>query len=262
MLYDPAQHRDDSFLYALNPGVAMPCFAAWSLWCLGLPAQAVDRIEEAIALARELQEPQGLAHAFFFASVLYHLRRDLRMSQQCAEAVINITLEHGLVLYQAMATIMQGSSLSEEGRESEGIDRLREGLAGLDTTGTRLVRPHFLGLLATALSKVEQNDEALRLLDEAITMVNSNDERYFEAELYRLKGELLFKQSPDNRANAEQCFKHSLDIAESQKAKSWQLRTAMSLARLNRDQNKLREIYESFTEGFDTEDLREAKAAL
>ena len=261
-LYDPAQHRDDSFLYALNPGVAMPCFAAWSLWCLGLPAQAVDRIQEAIALARELREPQGLAHAFFFASVLYHLRRDLRMTRECAEALSNITLEHGLALYQAMATIMQGSAFSEQGQASKGIHLIREGVAALDATGTALVRPHFLGLLATALSKVEQNDEALRLLDEAITMVTNNDERYFEAELYRLKGELLFKQSPDNRPNAEQCFKRSLEIAEAQKAKSWLLRTAMSLARLGRDESKLREVYESFTEGFDTEDLREAKSLL
>src|SRR5215213_1381152 len=93
-----------------------------------------------------------------------------------------------------------------------------------------------------------------------ITMMTNNDERYFEAELYRLKGELLFKQSPDNRPNAEQCFKRSLEIAEAQKAKSWLLRTAMSLARLGRDESKLREVYESFTEGFDTEDLREAKS--
>jgi DNA-binding winged helix-turn-helix (wHTH) protein/predicted ATPase len=258
-LYDPAQHRDDSFLYALNPGVAMPCFAAWSLWCLGRPDQALDRIQEAISLARELREPQGLAHAFFFASVLYHLRRDLRMTQECAEAVINITLEHGLVLYQAMATIIQGWTLSEQGRVNEGIDRMREGMAALDATGTALVRPHFLALLANSLSKVQQDEEALRLLDEAITMVANNDERYFEAELYRLKGELLFAQNP---TTAEPCFQRSLEIAESQKAKSWQLRTAMSLARRYQRHDKLREVYNSFTEGFDTEDLREANALL
>jgi predicted ATPase len=258
-LYDPAQHRDDSFLYALNPGVAMPCFAAWSLWCLGRPDQALDRIQEAISLARELREPQGLAHAFFFASVLYHLRRDLRMTQECAEAVINITLEHGLVLYQAMATIIQGWTLSEQGRVNEGIDRMREGMAALDATGTALVRPHFLALLANSLSKVQQDEEALRLLDEAITMVANNDERYFEAELYRLKGELLFAQNP---TTAEPCFQRSLEIAESQKAKSWQLRTAMSLAHRYQRHDKLREVYNSFTEGFDTEDLREANALL
>ena len=259
-LYDPAQHRDDSFLYALNPGVAMPCFAAWAFWLLGLPDQALTRIEEAVALADELREPQGLAHAFFFATVLHHLRRDLRMTEHYAEAVVDISREHGLVLYQAMATLMQGSTLSERGREREGIERMREGLAALDETGTALVRPHFLALLATALSKVQQTEEAHRRLDEAVTMVTNNGERYFEAELYRLKGELLFTEGTP--ANAEQCFKRSMEIAESQKARSWQLRTAMSLARLYGKPGKLREVYGSFTEGFDTADLREATALL
>ncbi len=258
-LYDPALHRDDSFLYALNPGVAMPCFAAWALWFVGRPDQALDRMKEAVALARELREPQGLAHAYFFATVLYHLRRDHQMTQQYAEAVVDISREHGLVLYQAMATLMQGWILSEHGREHEGIDLMREGLAALDATGTALVRPHFLALLATALSRVEHNEEALQLLDEAITMVSNNGERYFEAELYRLKGELLFKHAPDN---ALPCFKRSMEIAESQKARSWQLRTAMSLARLYGQQGNLQEVYESFTEGFDTDDLREAKTLL
>ncbi|HEY6660468.1 MAG TPA: hypothetical protein VI031_04985, partial [Pyrinomonadaceae bacterium] len=258
-LYDPALHRDDSFLYALNPGVAMPCFAAWALWFVGRPDQALDRMKEAVALARELREPQGLAHAYFFATVLYHLRRDHQMTQQYAEAVVDISREHGLVLYQAMATLMQGWILSEHGREHEGIDLMREGLAALDATGTALVRSHFLALLATALSMVEHNEEALQLLDEAITMVSNNGERYFEAELYRLKGELLFKHAPDN---ALPCFKRSMEIAESQKARSWQLRTAMSLARLYGQQGNLQEVYESFTEGFDTDDLREAKTLL
>ena len=90
-------------------------------------------------------------------------------------------------------------------------------------------------------------------------MVSNNDERYFEAELYRLKGELLFKHKPDN---AEACFKKSMEIAEAQKAKSWQLRAAMSLARLYGRQNKLQKVYDSFTEGFDTYDLREAHTLL
>ncbi|HKG80351.1 MAG TPA: hypothetical protein VKA78_13045, partial [Pyrinomonadaceae bacterium] len=261
-LYDPAQHRDDSVLYALNPAVAMPCFAARALWFLGLPDQALTRMEEAVARGRELREPHGLAHAFFFATGLYNFRRDHRMTQHYAEAVIDISRKHGLVLYQAMATVMQGWALTEQAREREGIDLMREGLAALDATGTALVRPNFMALLATALSKVQQDEEALRLLDEAITMISGNDERDFEAEIYRLKGELLLKHATDNRANAEHCFKRSMEIAERQKAKSWQLRTAMSLARNFGQHSKLREVYDSFTEGFDTEDLREAKAML
>ena len=258
-LYDPAQHRDDSFLYALNPGVAMPCFAAWTLWFLGQPDQALVRIEEALSLARELYEPQGLAHAYFFASALYQLRRDHLMAQHYAQAATDISREHGLVLYEAMAMIMQGWTLNEQGRDQESLEQFQEGLTALDATGTSLLRPHFLGLMAQAFSKVNQNENAILLLEEAMTMVSNKGEGYFEAELYRLKGEVLFKQ---HQAAAEECFKQSMAIAESQNAKSLQLRTAMSLARLYNQKTVLSQVYESFTEGFDTDDLREAKALL
>jgi DNA-binding winged helix-turn-helix (wHTH) protein/predicted ATPase len=227
-LYDPVLHRDDSFLYALNPGVAMPCFAAWALWFLGRTDEAVSRMDEAVALAVELAEPHGLAHAQLFASVLHQFRRDHRTAQRYAEAVSEISHAHGLVLYGAMANVMKGWTLSEQGREEEGIKRMRDGLAALELTATALVRPHFLGLLAEALAKLDQLDEAWTLLEEATTIVSNNGERYYEAELYRLKGELLLKQN--KRAEAEQCFKRSLEIAESQKAKSLQIRTEMSLA--------------------------------
>jgi predicted ATPase len=247
----------------------MPCFAAWSLWFSGRPDQSLERIEEALTLARELSEPTGLAHAALFASVLYQLRRDFLMAQYYAEAAIDISREHGLALYGAMATIMQGWAESKQGGAHEAIDQIRESLAVLDATGTFLVRPHFLALLAEVFAKVGQTDEALSLLDEAMVMVNSKGERYYEAELYRLKGELLLKQTADNQAKTEDYFRQSLVIAESQKAKSWQLRTALSWARLYRSQGKLREardllapIYESFTEGFETDDLRDASVML
>lgn len=230
-LYDPAQHRDDSFLYALNPGVAMPCFAAWALWFLGRTDEAVKRMDEAVALALELSEPHGLAHAKLFASILYQLNGDQRMVEQYAEAVAEVSQSHGLVLYGAMADVMKGWTLSEQGRQQEGIDRMRDGLAALEATATAVVRPHFLALLAEALSKVERIDEASALLDEATTIVDNNGERYYEAELYRLKGELLLKK--DKRADAEACFERSLEIAKSQKAKSLLIRTEMSRLRVS-----------------------------
>jgi DNA-binding winged helix-turn-helix (wHTH) protein/predicted ATPase len=268
-IYDPIQHRDDSVFYALNPGVAMPCFAAWALWYMGFPDQSLERIEEALTRARELSEPHGLAHAALFASVLYQLRRDALMAQYYAEAVIDISREHGLALYGAMAMIVQAWSLSKYRDTREAVDQIREGLAALAATGTFLVRPHFLALLVEALSKLNEIDEALLLLNEAMELVNSKGERYYQAELYRVKGELLLKQAPDNQANAEDCFRRSLQIAESQKAKAWQLRTALSLARLYRSQGKVVEarnllapIYDSFTEGFETDDLRDAGVLL
>ena len=229
-LYEPEAHRDDSFLYALNPGVAMPCFGAWALWILGRSDQAVERIEDALTLARDLAEPQGLAHAFFFAAGLYHFLNDRVTAQQYAEAAIDVSAEHGLVMYQAMAGAMHGWTLSEQGRDEEAIREIREAIAALDATSTSLVRPMFLGLLAQALSKANQTQEALRVLNEAIAMVLNKGERYYEAELYRLKGELLLES---NQTEAERCFKTSLEIAVSQKAKAWQLRTEASLARIN-----------------------------
>jgi len=216
-------------------------------------------MEEALKLARDLSDPQGLAHAALFASVLYQLRRDRLMAQYYAEAVIDISREHGLILYGAMAMIMQGWTLSERGGDLEAIDQMREALGALDTTGTYLVRPHFMALLAEVLSKANETKAAMTLLDEAIALVDSKGERYYEAELYRLKGELLLSQSA---TNAEECFKRSMAIAESQQATSWQLRTAMSLARLYQSPSILIPIYESFTEGFDTQDLRDASKLL
>jgi DNA-binding winged helix-turn-helix (wHTH) protein/tetratricopeptide (TPR) repeat protein len=234
-LYDPAQHRDDSFLYALNPGVAMPCFAAWSLWFLGRTDEAVLRMDEAVSRALELSEPQGLAHAQLFASVLHQIRRDCGLAQHYAEAVSEISAAHGLVLYGAMADVMKGWTLSEQGHVQEGIEQMRAGLTALEATATALVRPHFLSLLAEGLSKLDRLDEAWALLEEATTMVSHNGERYYEAELYRLKGELLLKKA--KRAEAEQCFKRSLEIAQSQKAKSLEIRTLQSCDKLQQTES-------------------------
>ena len=229
-LYDPSQHRDDSFLYALNPGVAMPCFAAWALWFLGRTDEAVVRMDEAVALASELSEPQGVAHAQLFACILHQLRDDRELTQQYAEAVVEVSHAHGLVLYGAMADVMKGWTLSESGCEQQGIDQMRAGLAALEATGTALVRPYFLALLAETLLNLERIDEASELLEEATAMVSSNGERYYEAELYRLKGELLLKQG--EKANAQECLKRSLAIAQSQKAKSLEIRTRQSYGKL------------------------------
>jgi predicted ATPase len=288
LLYDPKRHLNDGFLYALNPGVAMPCFAAWALWFLGQPDQAVDRIQEALTLARELSEPLSLAHALLFAAILHQLRREERMAQEHAEAALTVSSEHGLVMYQAMATIMQGWVLLQQGRPEEAIEQMRQGLAALQATGTELVRPHFLGLLAEALHKARRVEEGLRTLEEALAVAQRNGEGYYEAELYRLKGDLSLMQStgrdlsraatggqavvevaPPALAHAVGCFNQSIKIARRQKAKSWELRAVTSLARLYQSQNKqeearglLTQIYDRFTEGFDTVDLREAKALL
>jgi len=286
--YDPKHYLDDAFLYVQNPGVAMRCFAAWSLWFLGQPQQALERIQEALRLARELSEPHGLAQALFFAAILHQLRREERKAQENAEAAIAVSREHGLALYQAMSTATRGWALILQERQEEGIQQMGEGLAAHRLTGAEVILPHFLAVLVEAFAKTRQVDEGLRVLEEALAVVHRNGERYYLAELYRIKGDLILLQATDRGlsraarsgvpvlearrsevAEAEACFHQSIKIARQQKAKSWELRAAMSLARLYQNQNKraeahglLEPIYNKFTEGFDTADLREAKALL
>jgi predicted ATPase len=170
LLYNPDRHRDDAFRYAQNPGVAMRCFASWALWFLGQPDRALELIENALTLARELSEPYGLAHALFFKAILHQLSREERQSQDLAEQAIAVSSEHGLVLYQAMATITRGWAMIEQGREQEAIgqmcneeviEQMRQGLAAHRATGAGVLCPHFLGLLAEALGKNSQADEVI-----------------------------------------------------------------------------------------------------
>jgi predicted ATPase len=280
LLYDPVLHRDDSFRYSQNSGVAAQCHAAWILWFLGEPDQASKRISEALELARELSEPHGLAHALYFASILHQLRREELLAQECAEAVIAISGEHGLALYQAIATVIKGWAQVDQGQPQAAIGQIRQGLVAHQATGMELLRTHFLGLLAEALGKAGEAGEGLRVLEEAIAMGDRNGERYYHAELYRLKGELLLMQSARRPlsqtsmrakagAHAELSFYQSIRIAKQQNAKSLELRASVSLARFHQNLGKhedvrglLAQAYGKFTEGFDTMDLREARALL
>jgi predicted ATPase len=180
-------------------------------------------------------------------------------------------------MYQAMATIMAGWSLIDEGQPEQAIEQIKAGLVALNSTGTELVRPHFLALLADALGTASLSEEGLTVLDEAVELVHRTQEAYYLAELHRLKGELLLIQSSNREvdenatavARAKECFHDAIRIGRQQKAKSWELRASMSLARLYQQLDKreearalLLQIYDTFHEGFETADLREAKALL
>jgi predicted ATPase len=259
----------------------MQCFAAWALWFLGQPDQALARIQEALTLARELTEPHGLAHAHLFVTILHQFRREERMAQVHAEACLVVAREHGLVMYQAMATVMRGWALIPQGRHEVAIEQMRQGREALEATGTELLRPHFSGLLAEALAKAGQTEAGLRTLEGALAGAQATGEGAYEAELYRLKGEVLLSSAAGSvnavtsaadaavEAQAKACFDHAIRIAREQKAKSWELRASMSIARLYQTQGKhkeartlLKQIYGKFTEGFATTDLREAKVLL
>jgi DNA-binding winged helix-turn-helix (wHTH) protein/predicted ATPase len=265
-LYDPAQHREDAFLYTMNLGVVMRSFGAFALWFLGKPDQALQRTQESLSLAREISEPHTLCRSFLFAAMLHHLRRDSRSAQQCAEAAIAVSGEHNLVMYHGYATITRAWAMIDQGFEETSIENMREGLAARQATGTELMRPHLLAQIAEVLGKTHQSQEGLRVLEDALAITDRTGERYYEAELYRLKGELLLIEGTNQ---VEQCFRQSIEIARRQEAKSLEVRASTSMARLYRDQgrreqarNLLSAIYGTFTEGFDSADLREAKALL
>jgi predicted ATPase len=276
-IYDPQQHRSHAFRYGQDPGVASRAYAALNLWWLGYPDQALQQSHEALILAQELSHPFSLAYALIFAAVLHQFRQEWQLTYERAEAVRALAGEQGFTALVAFAAIPRGWALVERytatgvGREhvDVGITQMQQGLAAFRATGAETLRPYFLALLTEASAKVGQHKEGLALLAEALAVANDTGERRWEAELYRLQGELLLAHAVEHDTEAETCFRQALDIARRQQAKSLELRVAMSLSRLWQRQGKreaacalLAPIYGWFTEGFDTADLQEAQALL
>jgi predicted ATPase len=276
-LYRPQQDYSHAFLAGQEPGVVTLSHATFALWSLGYPDQALERSHEALALAQGLSHPFSLAFALDFAAVLHQFRREAHAAQRRAEAAITLCSEQGFPYWLAIGTILQGWALTEQGQREEGMAQMRLGLNAWLATGAELRRPYFLTLLAEAYGKVGQLEEGLTLLAEALAQVEKTGECYYEAELYRLKGTLTLQSkgtdlrslTPDPQGEAEACFHKAIEIARKQQAKSLELRASTSLARLWQQQGKkieahklLLEVYNWFTEGFDTKDLQEAKALL
>jgi predicted ATPase len=268
-LYEPQQHHTSAFLYGQDAGVVCHSRAAWTLWYLGYADQALARSQEAATLAQQSIHPFSLGYALTTTAILHQFRREPRAAQECAEATMSLAKEQGFPQWMASGAILHGWALAHQGQAQEGIEQLHQGLTALRATGAALARPHLLALLAEAHGIMGQPEAGLTVLAEALIHVDTTGERWYESECYRLKGALLLQQSSDNQTESEDCFHHALDIARSQQAKSFELRTATSLARLWQQQGKRQEahdllvsVYHWFTEGFDTLDLKDGKALL
>jgi TOMM system kinase/cyclase fusion protein len=273
-LYDPQQHSSLAFLFGQDPGVAGRSFAALTLWLLGYPEQAVEKLSAALVLAQELSHPFSQAFTRFFAAWLSQFRREGQEVHEQTEALLTLSREQGFPQWLAMGPILQGWALAKRGQGAEGIAQMHQGLAAYRATETELERPYYLALLAEAYGTVEQFEEGLSVLAEALAVVDKTGERSYEAELYQLKGILTLQSKVQGlkskvEEEAEECFQKAIEIARRQQAKSWELRAVVSLSRLWQQQGKkakaqqvLAEIYNWFTEGFDTKDLQEAKALL
>lgn len=204
-----------------------------------------------------------------YAAWLHQLRREPQALQTQAEAAIALCTKQGIMLYLVVAAVLRGWLLAEQDQAEEGIAQISQSLAAFQSAGAYIFRPYFLILLAEAYENNSQIEEGLKALDEALAMIDKGGERLYEAEVYRLKGELLMQTETNKEDEAEIRFKQALELARQQQAKSLELRAAVSLGRLWRAQGKheethqmLAEIYNWFSEGFDTVDLREAKALL
>jgi predicted ATPase len=268
-LYEPQQHRAHAFLYRQDSGVVCHILSACTLWLLGYPDQGLARIDEALTLAQQIAHPYSLGFVLSRAAIFHQLRLEVRLTQEHAKATIVLTKEQGFPYWMAVGSLLSGWALAHQGQAQEGIELLQQGLRAHRATGAELARPYFLALLAEAYGTMEQPEAGLAALAEALALVDTTGERWYEPELYRLKGELLLQQNSDNYAEAETCFHKALDIARNQQAKSFELRAATSLARLWQRQGKRQEAYDLlapvfrwFTEGFDTADLKDAKALL
>ncbi len=269
-IYDPERHQPLAVRYVgIDPGLACLSLAALTQWQLGYPDQALKRGNEALLLAQRLSHPHSLAVSEFFIGFLRQNRREARSAQENAESVIALSAEHGLTDWLAWATDLRGWAMAEQGRHEEGIAQIGEGLAMSRATGAELFRPYYLTLLGEAYIETGSLDDGLSALTEALAAADEHEIRHYEAETYRLKGELLLKQNNSDVLEAQSCFERAIEIARQQSAKSWELRATMSLTRLlakqgRRDeaQTMLAEIYGWFTEGFNTADLKDAKALL
>jgi predicted ATPase len=266
-LYDPLSHRSLVQQAGAHPQVPSQAYLGIVLFCLGYPDQALARSGAAIAEARRLAHPPSLAASLTIGTRLLSLDGDNAALDERADQLIAVATEQGFPFWRALGTIYRGWGKVKNGDAAEGISLLRSGLAAYRATGAETWMPYHIALLASACEIAGEIEEAVTLLDDALQIVERTGERWLEAELYRHKGQSLLRQG--HTEAAEELYRKALNIAEEQGAKLWELRAAVSLARLRRDHGRhaeardlLTPVYDWFTEGFDTPDLKEAKALL
>jgi predicted ATPase len=268
-LYEPHQHRTLAFRYGADPGVVCRFYVAVVLWSQGYPQQARRRMAEALTLAQDLAHPHSLAFVLVFAAILHRLCGEVQAACTRADAAMLLAAEHGFAQWFAGGTILRGWTVATQGQAAEGIAQIHQGLVAWRAAWAEVLRPSWLALLAEAYAAGADPARGLHGLAEALVLVETTGERWYEAELYRLRGALVLQHARGEPGEAEACFQQALTIARRQQAKSWELRAATSLSRLWHRQGKraaahelLAPIYGWFTEGFDAADLQEARTVL
>jgi DNA-binding SARP family transcriptional activator/predicted ATPase len=266
--YDPQQHHTLVYRFGHDSGQFCLSILVHVLWHLGYADQAVQKSHELLALAKAKPHPYSYAIALDYVAMLYHFRGEHQLAQQAIEKAIALCTQHGFAYYLAWGPIIQGWILVEQGQVEQGWIQIRQGLQALEETKAALRKPYYLLLLAAAKGKLGQCDTGLAFLKSAEMTMHETGERLWEAEIYRVQGELLTAQRK-TEARAEHSFQLALDAARRQNAKALELRAVLSLSRLWQKQGKsaqarslLTDIYHWFSEGFDVPDLVEAKRLL
>ena len=268
-IYDPAEHRQLTTHFAQDLSVVVFSYRAWTLWLLGYPEAALADSDRAIAAAREIDQAGTLMYALAHATRTYLWTGDYDAARPLVAEILALADEKGAVAWRAFGMMQNGSLLALTEGSARAASMIAAGLAAWQHTGSTLWMPCYLSNLAHAQAKLGQLDDARARIGEAMAVVSVSKATWSEAEVHRVAGEIALTAPDPDVGQAEACFRQALAIARAQQAKSWELRAATSLARLWRDRDRRRQarellapVYGRFTEGFETLDLREARALL
>jgi predicted ATPase len=266
-LYDPAEHRSLATRFGQDVLVTILFQRSLSRWLLGHAGGAREDVADAIRDARKIGHAATLTYALLFTWFSQVFCGNYSAAAAQADEIIALADQKNSTLWRACGTALQGSVVALTGRALDGVKMITTGISALHSVELTLWMPFWLSQLARAQSELGQFGEARRRVGEAIAVVEATKEVWYEAELYRTAGEIELASSEHDAARARTYFECAISVARQQQAKSWELRAAMSMARLWRDQGKrdeardlLAPVYGWFTEGFDTRDLKEAKA--
>jgi predicted ATPase/class 3 adenylate cyclase len=266
-LYDPAEHRQLVTRFGQDVGVAALSYRSFALWVLGHPEAALKDAEDAVKSAREIGQAATLMLALSLASVTHSLCGNYTMAIAQVDEVIPLANQKAAMFWKVQANLARGLALALSDKAIAAVQVITSNVAALRAAGATVWLPMWLSYLASGHALLGQHNDARSCMAEAMIVMETTKERWFEAEVYRVAGEIALLSSELDAAKAEDYFQRALAVARQQQAKSWELRAAMSLARLWRDQGKVQQarellapVYGWFTEGFDTRDLKEAKA--
>ena len=266
-LYDPDKHRPLATRFGLDVRQAILVYRSWAHWILGYPQAALADAERAIRDAREIGQAPTLLGGLALTGLTHILCGNYSVANAQSDELVALADEKAASLWKAWGVMNQGCVLAATGKAADAVQTIAAGITAWRSTGATYCMPSYLAYFARAHAEIGQFDDAWRCIREATRAVETTKETMFEAEVYRIAGEIALKSPQPDVAKAQAYFERALAVARKQQAKSWELRAAMSMARLWRDQGKVQQarellapVYGWFTEGFDTRDLKEAKS--